>query len=100
MNARSRPGKRAANDLAGSRIEVESTACTARALRRRRAASHRCAPLACGRRDPLDPKFGDPGPSTFGLTTNEVRAEANRLAGLGWALDEVTSRLAVVAVNR
>jgi len=71
------------------------TPSVARALRTRRVASHRCAPLVCGRRDPLDP-LGDPGPSTFGLTTDELRAEANRLVELGWALDEVTSRLAVV----
>jgi len=67
----------------------------ARSLRTRRTASYRCAPLACGRRDPLDP-LGDRGRSTFGLTTDELRAEANRLAELGWALDEVTARLAVV----
>lgn len=74
---------------------VECTPSVARALRTRRAASHRCAPLACGRRDPLDP-LGDPGSSAFGLSTDELRAEANRLAALGWALDEVTARLAVV----
>jgi len=83
----------------------QCTPSVAQGLRTRRAASHRCAPLACGRRDPLDP-LGDPGSSAFGLTTDELRAEANRLAALGWALDEVTARLAgvrrraVVGVSR
>ena len=66
----------------------------ARPLRTRRTASYRCAALVCGRRDPLDP-LGTSGPSTFGLTSDELRAEANRLAGLGWAREEVTARLAV-----
>ncbi len=66
----------------------------AHALRRRRTASHRCAPLVCGRRDPLDP-LGPLGPSTFGLSADELRAEALRLAALGWQLAEVTMRLAV-----
>jgi len=64
------------------------------ALRTRRTASYRCAALACGRRDPLDP-LGTRGPSTFGLSVDELRDEANRLAALGWALDEVLVRLAV-----
>jgi len=72
--------------------DANDTACTP--VQRRRAASYRCAPLVCGRRDPLDP-LGTRGPSTFGLTSDELRAEANRLAELGWALDEVTARLAV-----
>jgi hypothetical protein len=65
------------------------------ALRARRAASFRCAPLACGRRDPLDP-FRNTKPSAFGLTEAELRAEANRLAGLGWPVAEITARLAIV----
>jgi hypothetical protein len=87
-----RPGERAANDLAGSGIDTHDTACAA--PRRRRTDSYRCAALVCGRRDPLDP-LGTSGPSTFGLTPDELRAEANRLAGLGWAREEVTARLAV-----
>jgi hypothetical protein len=63
-------------------------------LRVRRRASFRCAPLACGRRDPLD-KLRDPAPSTFGLGVAELRAEANRLSGLGWETVEITSRLAI-----
>ncbi len=69
----------------------------AHALRRRRAASYRCAPLVCGRRDPLD-LFERDGPSTFSLSADELRAEANRLAGLGWAVPEVLERLAVAQV--
>jgi len=88
----SRPGERAANDLAGSGIDTHDTACAA--PRRRRTASYRCAALVCGRRDPLDP-LGTRGPSTFSLSPDELRAEANRLAGLGWAREEVTARLAV-----
>jgi hypothetical protein len=67
---------------------------TAQPLRVRRAAAFRCAPLACGRRDPLD-KLRDPAASTFGLTVAELRAEANRLAGLGWPVAEITARLAI-----
>lgn len=84
------------NDSAAAiATELASESTVSAALRRRRGASYRCAPLVCGRRDPLDP-LGDRGRSTFGLTTYELRAEANRLAELGWALDEVTARLAVV----
>lgn len=72
----------------------ESTATVAQALRTRRAASHRCQPLACGRRDPLDP-LGTRGPSTFGLTADDLRAEANRLHELGWPAREVQLRLAI-----
>lgn len=88
----SRPGERAANDLAGSGIDTHDTACAA--PRRRRTASYRCAALVCGRRDPLDPLERDV-PSTFGLSVDELQAEANRLAALGWQLAEVTMRLAV-----
>jgi len=73
------------------RSKVEGTAAQ---LRVRRAAGCRLPPLACGRRDPLDP-LGIRRPSTFGLTSGELRSEANRLAGLGWAREEVTARLAV-----
>ncbi len=74
--------------------DAESTASVAQALRTRRAASHRCAPLVCGRRDPLD-LFERDGPSTFGLSADELRLEYDRLAALGWQLAEVTMRLAV-----
>ena len=72
--------------------ETNGTACAA--LRRRRAASYRCQPMPCGRRDPLDPRR-IAEPSSFGLDADELRDEANRLAALGWALDEVLVRLAV-----
>lgn len=65
-------------------------------LRVRRAASFHCAPLACGRRDPID-QLRDPKPSTFGLTEVELRGEANRLSGLGWESAEITARLAITA---
>ncbi|MGW7715176.1 hypothetical protein ACWGKK_12765 [Streptomyces chartreusis] len=75
-------------------------------LRRRRHAAQRCAPLDCGHRDPLDcipascgvppddePK---PEPSTFGLTPEQLRAEANRLVtDEGWQLWEIATRLAI-----
>jgi len=76
---------------------VKFTASVAQALRTRRTASYRCAALVCGRRDPLDP-LGTRGPSTFSLSADELRAEANRLAGLGWARPEVLERLAVAQV--
>ena len=65
-------------------------------LAARRRASHRLPPLTCGRRDPwIAIRQSQPEPSTFGLDADELRDEANRLAALGWALDEVLVRLAV-----
>lgn len=64
-------------------------------LRRRRAAAYRCPPMDCGHRDPLDCVASPAGPSTFGLTDNELRAHANQLIRLGWSLEEVLTRLAV-----
>jgi hypothetical protein len=73
-------------------------------IRRRREAASRCAPLACGHRDPLDcipagcgaPPPDEPGeqPGTFGLTHEQLRAEANRLiTHERWQLWEVAARL-------
>lgn len=44
----------------------------------------------------LAPVHGtDSRPATFGLEQDELRAEANRLAASGWAVDEVQQVLAV-----
>ncbi|GAA2348802.1 hypothetical protein GCM10009854_27830 [Saccharopolyspora halophila] len=37
----------------------------------------------------------DEGPSTFGLTDDELRRHANDLAAQGWSVDEITERLAI-----
>lgn len=69
-----------------------------RAVAVRRAASRREQLLACGRhRDPLDHAAARDvgGPETFGLTTEELRREANRLYTLGWPTGEIVQTLAV-----
>ncbi|MFD3698502.1 hypothetical protein ACFWUZ_20525 [Streptomyces sp. NPDC058646] len=67
----------------------------AQQLRQRREASYRCPPMDCGHRDPLDCAATADGPSTYGLTDDELRAHANQLIRQGWSLDEVLTRLAV-----
>lgn len=67
-------------------------------LRRRRAASWRCPPLSCGRRDPID-SMGSAvlTPSTFGLDERELRRHANDLVQVyGWTVDEITAVLDIV----
>lgn len=64
-------------------------------IRRRREAAYRCPPLPCGRRDPLDCAASTDGPSTYGLTDDELRAHANQLIRWGWSLEEVLTRLDV-----
>ncbi len=64
-------------------------------LAARRTASHRLPPLFCGRRDPIYP-LRDREPSTFSLTGDELRAEANKLARHGWGVDEITAVLDIV----
>lgn len=63
-------------------------------LAARRRASHRLPPLTCGRRDPWI-RQSQPEPSTFGMTTEELRGEANRLARHGWDIGEITAVLAI-----
>ncbi|MGW7107000.1 hypothetical protein ACWGHU_12665 [Streptomyces xanthophaeus] len=86
--------------VTGPSLEVSaaggSTAVTVpQQLRRRREAAYRCPPLPCGHRDPLDCAATADGPSTYGLTEDELRAHANHLIRLGWTLDEVLTRLSV-----
>lgn len=61
-------------------------------LRRRRAASWRCAPLPCGRRDPLDPL---PTSSADAHELDSWRAAVHHLASHGhdvrWALPRVVA---------
>jgi len=64
-------------------------------LAARRRACHRLPPLTCGRRDPWI-RQSQPEPSTFSLTGDELRAEANKLAWHGWAVDEITAVLDIV----
>ncbi|MFE3580567.1 hypothetical protein [Streptomyces vinaceus] len=64
-------------------------------LRRRREAAYRCPPLPCGHRDPLDCLSSPNGPSTYGLTEQELRQHANDLIRAGWSLDEILTRLDV-----
>jgi len=70
----------------------------AAAIRRRRTAAVRCAPLADGRRDPLD-LAAPAGPSTFGLDRAELRAELRRLAAQHWQVWELRERFAVEGVS-
>ncbi|MFI1449069.1 hypothetical protein [Streptomyces virginiae] len=73
-----------------------STAVTVpQQLRRRREAAYRCPPLDCGHRDPLDCAATATGPSTYGLSDDELRAHANQLIRWGWSVDEVLARLDV-----
>ena len=65
-------------------------------LHRRRAASYRCMPLACGHRDPLAALVAPPGPSTFGLEPGELRRHANDLWASGWSVPEVCQVLDIL----
>jgi len=69
-------------------------------LRRRRAASWRCPPLGCGRRDPIDqlPRW-EVEPSDFGLSRGELRCHANQLHREGWPVDEIVQVLDVEPVT-
>jgi hypothetical protein len=64
-------------------------------LERRREAGRHMPPLDCGHRDPLDCGVPVPGPSGFGLTRDELRAEWRRCAGDGWRAWELRARFAV-----
>ncbi len=99
-----RPGHHTGNDghlssdHAGSAATTDDTEPArqfAAGLRRRRAASWRCPPLPCGRRDPFDPL--DPPPSGFGLSGIEVAAEVARLRRSGWLAEEIADVLGVEA---
>lgn len=63
------------------------------ALARRNRAALRTPPLPCGHRDPLLCGTAPNGPSTFGLTAAELRAEAARCRARGWSDAEITARL-------
>jgi len=63
-------------------------------LRRRREASRRREALSCGRhRDPLGCLVAPAGPSTFGLTEDELALEARRLWLASWSVEEITTVL-------
>lgn len=69
----------------------------------RREAARRSEPLACGRRDPQDDRLMPPsvgGPSTFGLTADELRRHANDLHRRGWSVADITQVLDVELVSR
>ena len=91
-------------ETARQEVAAQAEGTAAVQLRRRLIAAGRCEPL------PWRTSFGDSGlrardpwlpcqrhgsPSTFSLAPHEIRAEANRLAALGWDLDEVIAVLAV-----
>ncbi|MFK0217763.1 hypothetical protein ACIQWN_06150 [Streptomyces vinaceus] len=64
-------------------------------IRRRRLAAARCEPLPCGHRDPLDCLASPDGPSTYGLTEQELKRHAAQLIRCGWTPAEVRARLAL-----
>lgn len=70
-------------------------------LVRRRQAALRLPTLEGGRHDPLEHHTTPDSPGTFGLTADELRSEANRLAlREGWQLWEIAARLAVAPRTR
>lgn len=76
-------------------LTVPQGSIVAHQVRRRRAAAYRLQPMPCGHRDPLDCAAPSDGPSTYGLTGDELRAHANQLIRCGWSLAEVRARLDV-----
>jgi hypothetical protein len=71
-------------------------------LHARREASRRLPAFRnCGHRDPLAHRVAPDGPSTFGLTADELRKHANQLVGEhGWSPAEVRQMLDLTAVAR
>lgn len=82
---------------------VDPAAEYARALRRRREASWRLPPIECAdgrwRRDPWHARPIPVTGSPYGMTDRETMAEAARLIGAEWSVEEVVSVLGVVAVE-
>jgi hypothetical protein len=70
-------------------------------LHARREASRRLPALCnCGHRDPLTHRVAPDGPSTFGLTDDELRRHFRDLLAAGWTRAEVETVLDMRGVTR